>query len=763
MSPTDKPAGQLPEARYERVHIEDYWRVVRRRAWLILLTTLVAVLAALWAASRSPQLYRSALTLRVGDPRGRLGQLGDLDLTPNMLWTDPVESELQQLSTQAIAQWVVDSLQLRAQSRDLPRALLLADVQLGVPAVPGEYRVQVGAGGTVELRDGSESSARGATGQPLAFPGGSLVVRGGVEPGTYTLEVISQSAAEALVSGGLAASIRPETNLIDVTYTGTDESLAPRILNAVAAALRNLGVSRARDWASARSEFIRGRLEEAGTNLRSALQAVEEYKQDRGLATLSAEESRVLQRMSALQSELEAALLERSIYQRLVSQVSGSGLQPRDIQQFALLSSAEASRSVRWFYDELLQLLEERANQVGPKGKHPSHPDVVALDSRIAETQQQLLAAAQNATGPIDARIDVLTSSLAQLHAELRALPTVETALARLEGQVEIYSDTYKYLLARYQESQISEAEISPYVEVLDPANRAWPVSGGRRLNVLLGGLLGLMLGVVAAFFLEYLDRSVQSTTDVEASLGIPVVGWIPRMEGGAEGAILVAAVNDPEGSAAEAYRVLRTNLAFSTAREAKLSSLVFTSPGPAEGKSTTVANLAAVLAARGDRTLLVDADLRRGCLHEPFDLMRSPGLSELLVGQIDAREAIRPDIRPGLDVLPAGMRPPNPSELLGSQAMANLLAAWRTEYRWVVLDAPPVLAVADAVVLAALTDGTALVLRAGVTDRRAAYRATQQLGRVGTRVVGVVLNEVKPQSAADRYYLNYYYERGRS
>ena len=764
MSPSKTSGSPELETAYERAHLEDYWRVVRRRAWLILLTTLLALAAATWAASRRPQLHRSSLTLQVGDPRGRMGQLGDQDVTSSMLWTDPVESELQQLSTQAVARWVVDTLQLRAQSPDIPRTVLLQDVWIDPLATVGDHRIRVEADGSVVLGEEADGGAiHGQVGQGIEFPAGRITVRPGVEPATYRLRVISLQAAEALVSGGLAASVRPETNLIDVTYTSTDESLAPQVLNAAAAALRDLGVRRAREWAHARTRFIQERLGDAGDDLREALGAVEKYKESRGLTSLSSEEARVLERMSTLQNRLEQLVIERDIYTSMVSQVQREGMQPADIQQFALLSEGELNRTVRFYYDELLQILEERANQLGPMGKDPSHPAIVGLDRRIAEIQQQLLEAAENAVSTTDTRIEGLTRSLGSLQRDLRSLPAVETQLARLEGNIEIYSDTYKYLLSRYQESQISEAEIMPYVDVLDPAFRSWPVGSGRLMNVILGGLLGLLLGLGAAFFLEYIDRTVHSTTEVEASLGVAVLGWIPQIDVPADGRpIPLVVASDPEGSAAEAYRVLRTNLAFSTSREEPLNSLVFTSPGPAEGKSTTVANLATVLAARGDRTLLIDTDLRRAVLHEAFDVMRSPGLSDLLVGQLDSRETIRPAVRPGLDFLPSGQRAPNPSELLGSQAMADLLAAWRGEYRWVLLDAPPVLAVADAAVLAALTDGSVLVVKAGETDRRAAWRAVQQLKRVDARVLGAVLNVVKPETGADRYYLNYYYEQRR-
>ncbi|NIN72937.1 MAG: polysaccharide biosynthesis tyrosine autokinase [Gemmatimonadetes bacterium] len=747
---------------YERVHLEDYWRVIRRRAWLILLTTVVALAAALWVASRQPQYYRSSLTLQVGDPRGRTGQLGDIDVTPQMIWTDPIESEVQQLTTQAVAKFVVDSLQLRAQSPDLSRPLLLAEVSIDSTASGGDYRIRIGDAGSLSIEGGAGIAAvQGRVGEPVRFAAGYLVVSPRAQAGEYTLRVVTQAEAEGTVTGGLASSTRPETNLIDVTYTGRDQHLVPQVLNQVAAAMRHIGVRRASEWARSRTGFIRDRLTESGLSLRQALEAVETYKERRGLTSLESEEDRVLARMATLQTELEGLVIEKSIYSALLDQVGAEGVRRASIQQFAVLSGEGVNRTVLYYYDELLRLLEERAGQLGPLGKDPSHPAIVAIDGRIAETQQHLLDAAENAIAAADIRIATLTRSLDDLQAELRALPAVETELAQLQNEVEIHSDMYKYLLSRYQESQIAEAEISPYVDVMDPALSVWPVRRGQQVNTIFGGLLGLLLGLAAAFFLEYLDRSVQSTSDVETKLGLAVLGWIPRVETAGDGRpIPLLADIETEGVAAEAYRVLRTNLAFSTAREHPLHSLVFTSPGPGEGKSTTVANLAAVLAARGDRALLIDADLRRGELHDAFDLLRSPGLSDLLAGELDPREVIRPAVRPGLDLLPAGKRPPNPSELLGSQAMAGLLAGWRDVYRWVLLDAPPVLAVTDSVVLAALTDGAVLVLRAGETDRRAGWQAIQQLRRVDARIVGAVLNEVDPQLTSDRYYLDYYYAR---
>ncbi len=436
MNSSKTTQGRETETGYERVHLEDYWRVVRRRLWLVVLTTVLALVAAYWSASRRPQLFRTSLTLQVGDPRGRMGHLGDQDVSSNMLWTDPVESELQQLSTLSVAMWVVDSLQLRLQSPDIPRDLLIEEAYLnrGLVGV-GDHRIRIDDDGRFVIEsEGAEGELSGRTGTLVTFPAGTLLVRLGVQPGTYRLRVISQSAAESMVTGGLAASIRPETNLIDVTYTGTDPQLSIKILNAAAAALRDLGVGRSRAWADARSEFIRNILEDAGNRLRESLQDVEDYKQSRGLTSLSAEEERVLSRISELQTQLEKMVVERGIYTSLVNQVTNEGIKPGDIQQFALLSEDELNRTVEFYYDQLLALLEERANQTGPMGRDPAHPNVVGLDRRISETQEQLVDAAQNAVAAIDTRIDGLAGSLSNMQAELRTLPAVETDLARLEG-----------------------------------------------------------------------------------------------------------------------------------------------------------------------------------------------------------------------------------------------------------------------------------------------------------------------------------------
>jgi capsular exopolysaccharide synthesis family protein len=199
-------------------------------------------------------------------------------------------------------------------------------------------------------------------------------------------------------------------------------------------------------------------------------------------------------------------------------------------------------------------------------------------------------------------------------------------------------------------------------------------------------------------------------------------------------------------------------NLMFMSTEDDPIRTVLFTSPGPNEGKSTTALNFSVMLAQQGQRVLLLDADLRRPSLHRALDILREPGLTNLLVGDAEVREAIRPNVLPSLDFLPSGPFPPNPSELLNSKAMERLLDELKGKYSHVILDSPPVLAVTDASVLGAHADGVVVVLRSGETEQKAAERSVDQLRRIGVRVFGAVLNEVATSTPEESYYLQYYY-----
>ena len=270
------------------------------------------------------------------------------------------------------------------------------------------------------------------------------------------------------------------------------------------------------------------------------------------------------------------------------------------------------------------------------------------------------------------------------------------------------------------------------------------------RLNLLIGLAAGLLIGFAAAFARKVLDVRVRTTKDMERLTDKGVLGIIPVASGLSKRS-KTRRKSAKTALAQEALRQLRTNLRYVSVDDPPRS-IVVTSANPGEGKSTVAANLARVLAAGGQPTVLVDADLRRPALHKEFDLDSGVGLSQVLVGDVVLRDALQATETDLLQVLPAGRIPPNPSELLGSKQMAKLIAALATN-RTVIIDAPPILPVSDAGLLTAAADGALLVVRTGKTLRDQISVAVKRLDQVGGRLLGSTLNLTSPRRLGETMY----------
>lgn len=353
-----------------------------------------------------------------------------------------------------------------------------------------------------------------------------------------------------------------------------------------------------------------------------------------------------------------------------------------------------------------------------------------------------------------------LSALIAETQAQIDALGAPKTGdgqaeLARLQTILAGHRNTYSLLLQNYEQMRLTAAQSADDVAVYESAQvPGAPVRPRTRQNALLAAAVGAMLAVGVAFLVEYLDDTLKTPDDVRHALGLETLGIIGQIKG-EEKELVVA--TQPRSAIAEAYRVLRTNVRFSSL-DRPLHTLLVTSPGPTEGKSITAANLASTMAEAGLTVVAVDADLRRPRQHRLFDIDRLRGLTQaLLDGRVDGN--VHPTLYMGkLGVLPAGELPPNPSEILGSQRMRDLLAELAGQADLVIVDSPPSLPVTDAAVLARQVDGVLLVIEAGQTRRWTAQRALEGLQQVGGNVIGVVLNNVPTTGIGSRYYYYYYY-----
>ncbi len=358
----------------------------------------------------------------------------------------------------------------------------------------------------------------------------------------------------------------------------------------------------------------------------------------------------------------------------------------------------------------------------------------------------------------IQQQIDLVDADRARLEQRLEGVSdTIE------RGQIEIQIAQLRETLSRYntvyQNVTLTQLQSVDLISVVEPARfPRSPVRPRVMMNTAIAGMLGAMVAVGGIALREMLDTSLRSPEEAESLTQSPVLGKIWYEEGIPNGDGPQIVLHKPLSLTAEAFRLLRANLQFA-AVDKPLKAVLISSPGPTEGKSTISLNLALALGATGMRVIIIDADMRRPRIGEYAGVEREPGLSGLLLDRDGDMETYLHTMvgTEAVRVLPAGQSPPNPTELLGSRRMAEVLAACQQLADIVIVDSPPVLAAADAVVLAAQTDGTLLVMQPGSSDRKAVSQAAELLHRSGAHILGSVLNKVQVNGHG-YYYYSYYY-----
>jgi len=319
-----------------------------------------------------------------------------------------------------------------------------------------------------------------------------------------------------------------------------------------------------------------------------------------------------------------------------------------------------------------------------------------------------------------------------------------------LRGDAAETRKIYDLINSRIKEIELSSQLLNNNIRILDKAEMPLaPVRPRKSLNLLIGVLSGLMLGVGLAFFLEYVDTTVKTTEDVEQYLKLHILSIVPK------------ATDESSYAVREALQTLRTSLLFS--RKSRSKNLVLiTSAGPQEGKSTTLVNLAKTMAASGDRVVVLDCDLRRPTVHLHLDLDKRHGLTNYILAPENEgwQDYVKNSKIPNLHAMTSGPLPPNPPDIFGSDRFTQLLNDLRTHFDWVFVDSPPIASLTDSILLASMVDMIALVIRHNQADKEVVRRAIANLRNVNPNIIGAILNNVdlERSSYRDYYYVGYYY-----
>lgn len=544
------------------------------------------------------------------------------------------------------------------------------------------------------------------------------------------------------------------SSLVNVSFIHQDPGFAGEVANAFAQTFIEMSLDLRFAASQEAGVWLQQKLQEARQKLEESEAKLNRYKKDHNIVAAEDKETITAQRLEQLNKELVTAQTRRLEAEARFKEVS-QGRPVKEIQESVLIQAMKAQEA------KILTQLSEMAKKYGGK-----HPRMIQMRHELAAAQDKIATEARLIAQTIrnEHRIALdqeqnLLNALQAAKGETQDLSERAIAYRLLLREVETSRALYENMLKSLKETIATENVPATNIRIVHPAAiPTQPVSPRKTRNLLLAALLALAVGAILAVLVENADTTVKTPEEVQNWLELPSLTMIPRLEHSSSIAPTrppaLAAMGGSQSLAGEAFRSLRTSILFSAPGHAPRT-LLITSSLPLEGKTFTAANLAAVMAQTDPKVLLVDADLRRPSLHQIFGVAQEPGLSNFLVGETETLPIID-TTAPHLFLVPGGRVPPNPSELLHSPRMQEALTRALVRFGRIVIDSPPLLTFTDAAILATLTEGVLLVVKAQTVPRQAAIEAKNQLLEVKARLLGAILNDV-PLSRRGHYYDRYY------
>ncbi len=723
----------------EEFHLSQWIAVVRRRYRLVVAVCSVVVGASLVKYAMTPKEYRATTTLQI---ERRVAGIATME---NLFRVDPWDMEFYPTQYRL--------LQSRGLAERVVKNLRLAEDPVFNPA-------RASLGGARQAVTAAEDEAM------LGALAGKLL-------------------------GGLEVNPIRNTRLVEVSYRAPTAELAARVANGVAEAFIDWGIETRYATVGKASSFLASQIETLKGEIQDKEAQLQAYSRRTDIVALDPGSNVTMQRLEALNRDYVQAVSERISKEARYKELTSS---PKET-----VADSVSGGLVSQLRQELLKLERDYATKLNTY--KPEWPAMQELRGQIERARQHLTTVIDETVGASQEsaraeyqtalrREQALAAELARMKAEAMQLNSAAVEYNNLKVEVSTRRALLDDLLRKQSETEVAsrlQGTRDSNVVIVDRALvPGGPYRPSLRRSLTLGLLLGLGLGLGTVFLVEYLDRTLKGPEDVDRVLGLPVLAVVPDVATGKKGygygygygygssprsrrrqgastdsgrgesmSVELIPHTQPRLSVSEAYRSLRTALLLSTPGE--LRSVVVTSAVAGEGKTATATNLAVVLSQLGRDVLLVDGDLRKARLHEVFRVSNRLGLVHVLIGTADPADVFMPTKIPNLFVTPAGPHPPNPSELLASDAMRAFLAAARSRFAYVVLDSPPVLPVTDSTILGSQADGVVLCVGAGLVERDDAVAGRDKLRLSEVRILGACLNRFRvPSGRYGRGYRHY-------
>jgi tyrosine-protein kinase Etk/Wzc len=724
-----------------QLSLTDYLRIAFKGRWIIIISFVIVFLITLYFTFTNPNVYEAFTTVLVEDSESAQSQIFGAEMMGGGSST-MIPNQIEILKSRTLAERTI-------------RQLDLSDMRDSLSVLhPDE--------------DGNLPTLRGMTGW---------------------------------FQNNLTMENRKGTDVIEIKFQANSPFECAYIVNVVANEFKILNAEKSQGEVGELRNFLEAQVGKKQEELNLAEDDLRDYLEKENVTSLDAETAKLVEQSANAESLLEQALVEldgaqetkRSLSSQLEERKTNLGEDLSGISTPYILSlqnqlgeavgertkfmiAVESSQSAsRISYEGQLKAYDDRIAAIRKKleeeSKKIKSSGMVTDEFALSQEIITKLLATETEIKASTAKITALRDVVSDYEGKMENLPAKTLELARLERHRKVQEQTYIMMLSKLEETKITQAGKSGNVTILDTAIEPYiPIRPNKRLNIMLGALIGLGLGLGIVFVREYFDSSIKNVEEVE-KLGFNLLGTIPSIDvesvelkrnkkwenEGEEIESRLVTHLDPKSPISEAYRTLRTNLAF-TRIDNSMKTILVTSAGPKEGKSTTVSNLAITLAQLGSKVVLIDSDLRRPVIHSIFGLDKDNGLTSFLLNNLPFEKVLQKSMLENLSIVTSGIVPPNPSELLGSKAMEEFVEKLKNNFDVILFDSPPIIAVTDAAILCSRVDGVFLVVSAGSTNKDAIVRARSLLDNVNARVLGALLNNVEIGGAFSSSYYDYYH-----
>ncbi|UCE07392.1 MAG: polysaccharide biosynthesis tyrosine autokinase, partial [bacterium] len=561
-------------------------------------------------------------------------------------------------------------------------------------------------------------------------------------------------------------------NILRLAMTDHDPIMAAKMVNRLADIYVQESRSLKKRSAEERKKIIKGRLDHAEEELEQSREELKSFKSTHYVSLATETQTQIDEKNKAA-GELERYESSRDALQVLLNKIDNMETldeSRKDLKyiysQLTSLATFETNPKMGILKQELTDLESQYDEVVNLSSE--KNEKAIKLKQDIMQSQLKIKYEAEQHQQELKGKINRLSNRISTLNFKLKKeLPSEELKLAELEGQYRAKEELYNQLYAQYQLAELQDVAETEDVDILDPALIPdYPVNRDKKKKAVMGFLFSIVLGLGVALGIDFLDKSIKTVEDIKKFLKLEVIGTIPNID--------FKDIHDYQDSEkikqidqqlvtydyspspiGEAYRSLRTNLVFSKST-GRIQSFVITSTSPGDGKSFTAANVAISMAQHKSNTLLIDADLRRGVLHNTYGVSKEPGLTNYLTGMVNLQHIINETLTPNLSLISCGSLLPNPSELLGSHQMKRFMDEARRKFDIIIFDSPPLNAATDAIVIGTQVDAVVLVIRAGITDRNVAKQKLEMFKNVPARILGAILNGTTADFGHDGY--SYYH-----